>query len=44
MLAACVRSWISSQFLISRAASMICWPSTTLMPSSCSAWNIAVSA
>ncbi len=35
---------ISSMFLISRASSMTCWPSTTFIPAFCSSKNIAVSA
>ena len=44
MAAAWFRSTISSMFLISRASSMTCWPSTTFMPAFCSSKNIAVSA
>ena len=44
MAAAWLSSTISSMFLISRASSMICWPSTTCSPASCSANSMAVSA
>ena len=44
MAAAWLSSMISSMFLISRASSITCWPSTTFMPAFCSSKNIAVSA
>ena len=44
MAAAWLSSMISSMFLISRASSITCWPSTTFMPAFCNSKNIAVSA
>ena len=43
MAAARFSSTISSTFLISRASSMICWPSTMVMPAFCSSNSIGVS-